>query len=325
MGIKLNPISGKLDMVGSSSGSASMSFATIQTVAGSAPVADSASDTLTLTSTDSTVTVTGTAGTDTVNLQARVATGAVSGIVSTAAQTFAGDKTFSGNIYAANLNSPKKFAVWFDDLMGVVGSHALGWATASNTTGAGASSLPSVGTIVDAAHPGVHILTTGTTTTGAAALRLQTQGIALTGGTWNLQWNAIMEALSTVGEEFIIRMGLGNGTIAEHTNGVYFEYDRLTSTNWQFVTCNNSTRTKADTGVAASAKWTGFRFEVNAAATSIVPYINSVALTAATANIPTSARLMTPLFHIVKSAGTTSRALNLDYFYMDHTWTSARE
>lgn len=77
-------------------GGASNSFTTIQTDAGTSPVADSSSDTITFTSSDSTVTITGDSTTDTINFTNRVATSLVSGIVSTIAQTFAGDKTFTG-------------------------------------------------------------------------------------------------------------------------------------------------------------------------------------------------------------------------------------
>lgn len=54
----------------------SAAFTTIQTDAGTYPVATGVADTLTLTSSDSTVTITGDSTTDTVNFQARIATGA---------------------------------------------------------------------------------------------------------------------------------------------------------------------------------------------------------------------------------------------------------
>lgn len=50
-------------------GVSKLSFTTIQTDAGTSPVADSVTDTLTLTSSDASVTITGTAGTDTVDLK----------------------------------------------------------------------------------------------------------------------------------------------------------------------------------------------------------------------------------------------------------------
>lgn len=81
-------------------GGAQGSFTTIQTDAGTNPVATGITDTLTITS--SNITVTGTAGTDTVTLAAKLATGAQEGIVSLAAQTMgAGYKTFAAGINSA--------------------------------------------------------------------------------------------------------------------------------------------------------------------------------------------------------------------------------
>lgn len=70
------------------------SFTTIQPDFGTSPVADSATDTLTLTSSDSTITITGDSTTDTINFTNRVATSSVSGIVSTITQQFTGQKEF---------------------------------------------------------------------------------------------------------------------------------------------------------------------------------------------------------------------------------------
>lgn len=75
-------------------GGASFSFTTIQCDVGTSPIADSSSDTLTLTSSDSTITITGDSATDTINFAARVATLSQSGIVSIIGQQFLGTKTF---------------------------------------------------------------------------------------------------------------------------------------------------------------------------------------------------------------------------------------
>jgi hypothetical protein len=69
MAILFNPLSGQFDIVGSGGGSSSNAFGIVQTPAGTSPTADSASDTLTLTSSDSTVTITGDATTDTIDIK----------------------------------------------------------------------------------------------------------------------------------------------------------------------------------------------------------------------------------------------------------------
>lgn len=82
------------------------SFTTIACTAGTNPVADSATDTLTLASSDGTIVTTGNSGTDTVDFSARVATGSVSGVVSTSAQTLAGRKTLSGGVTLGASGNP---------------------------------------------------------------------------------------------------------------------------------------------------------------------------------------------------------------------------
>ena len=61
----------------------SSSFQTIQTPAGSSPVAGSPSDTLTFTSSDGSVLITGNAITDTINFQVSPSSGAVSSVSNT--------------------------------------------------------------------------------------------------------------------------------------------------------------------------------------------------------------------------------------------------
>lgn len=65
-----NPFTNKLDAVDGVGASASNSFETINCPAGTDPVADSATDTLNLTTSDSKITITGTAGTDTIDFTA---------------------------------------------------------------------------------------------------------------------------------------------------------------------------------------------------------------------------------------------------------------
>jgi hypothetical protein len=88
----------KADGTPFATGAGSNSFATIQPTTGTSPAASSATDTLTLASADGTIVVAGNSGTDTLDFSAREASGTVSGIVSTGAQSLAGLKTFTGGI-----------------------------------------------------------------------------------------------------------------------------------------------------------------------------------------------------------------------------------
>lgn len=85
-------------------GAAANAFTIVQPDLGTSPTADNSNDTLTLTSSNSTITVTGDATTDSINLQAREASNSQSGIVSTGAQDFDGDKSFYGQIFCASFD-----------------------------------------------------------------------------------------------------------------------------------------------------------------------------------------------------------------------------
>ena len=64
-----NPFTGTFDWYNDAAGGAANAFSTMQTDQGTSPVADSATDTLTFTSSDSTILITGDSITDTIDLQ----------------------------------------------------------------------------------------------------------------------------------------------------------------------------------------------------------------------------------------------------------------
>ena len=104
-------------------GGASNSFETISTPAGTAPVADSSTDTLSLTSTGGTVTITGTAGTDTINLES---TGSGTPGGSNGQVQYNQGGTFGGD------SSVILYPV--ADILGVTTLYASGSVTAQNVT-----------------------------------------------------------------------------------------------------------------------------------------------------------------------------------------------
>jgi len=82
----------------SSGGGASSSFTTIQADAGTNPVADSSTDTLTITSGDGSVVVTGNSTTDTIALTTPAASASSLGHITTGTQTIAGSKTYTSSL-----------------------------------------------------------------------------------------------------------------------------------------------------------------------------------------------------------------------------------
>lgn len=150
--------------------------------------------------------------------------------------------------------------------------------------------------------------TTGTTTTGASGSRL----IAVGGGSgemW-LNFGLEIETLSAVGEEFIIQVGVHNGVAATATTGgIFFRYDRLTSTNWICVSEEASTETTTTTSVAVvEDAQIDLGVYINTDQTSVEYFINDVLLATHTTNLFTSASTLLN-FTIRKSAGTLTRKM----------------
>lgn len=217
----------------------------------------------------------------------------------------------------------------FDDFMGPTITNALGWT--AGTSGAGALAVQEQ-TTTDSNHIGVFSVVTGTTATGRASLTLNDSGFIVGGGQTLCEWLVRVPVLSTVSEEYVVRIGINDtasGANLDAADGVYFVYDRLNSgANWLARTASSSIRTTADTGVAVVAGgWHKLRAVVNALGTSVDFYVDnmSVAVATITTNIPSGAgRRAGALIRIDKTAGTTSTSLLMDYFWLNKTFTTPR-
>ena len=169
----------------------------------------------------------------------------------------------------------------------------------------------------------------GTTTTGRASLflgALASEGAELGGmisgsRVGMIAWRQYHSALSTAAQEYITRIGIldeVDGT--EPADGYYFEYDRLTAGDfWRIVTANNSTRTKTTTTIAPSAGGgvnQTLRVDYDAAAVRF--YIDGVLAGTHTTNIYATNRWATPAASIRKTAGTTTRNLDVSACAIEH-------
>lgn len=222
--------------------------------------------------------------------------------------------------------NPRVSTVIFDDFRANTGVGETGYTTAVSgglvqTSTAPAADIPT--------HPGIVVLSTSTSATGAAGINRGTNSgssHAIGGGAIACEWLIKIEDLSTAGEEYIYRVGLGDNALGDNTDGIYFEYDRLSSVNWRCCTANSSTRTKnnSTTAVAADA-WLHMVVVVNAAGTEAKFYINDVLIDTITTNLPAgTTRQFTENISIVKSAGTTARLVYHDYSYLEQVFTVAR-
>lgn len=195
------------------------------------------------------------------------------------------------------------------------------WSTLASGAGAGQTSASPT-----ADHPGIFTYSTGTTTTGQAGYATGfSTTLILGGGTTHITIIVKVDALSTAGEEFLIRMGALNAATAPGT-GCWFEYDRLgVGANWLARTRDGSGALNTiDTGVAVDTGWHRFDIVVTQGGTPAATfYIDGVQVATTTTAIPTT-NLMGRGHYIVKSAGTTARTMQIDYWADRKILTNAR-
>lgn len=122
--------------------------------------------------------------------------------------------------------------------------------------------------------------------------------------------------LSGVSNSYIYRIGFGDvstGT-GDMNNGIYFEYDASTSTNWLIKTASASSRTTTTTSTAVAADtWTRLRIEIST--TSATFFIGGVNVGTISSDFPsgTSTRC-SPIMRASRTAG-----LAVTYtFYVDY-------
>lgn len=186
-------------------------------------------------------------------------------------------------------------------------------ATQAGTSAASAINLPPAGRI------GAVQSTTGTTTTGYAQVATPGNLYDITANPSRLVIAAQLGALSTVAEEFIARVGFSDGAAgAAPTDGVWFEYDRLTAGDfWRICTSAGGVTTKTTTSSVPDASYHRFEIVVNST-TSAVFKIDDVTVGTITTNLPSGSGQTTGvLWGITKSAGTTTRSLRADYVLFD--------
>jgi len=131
--------------------------------------------------------------------------------------------------------------------------------------------------------------------------------------------------LSTAGEEFALRVGFTDMTAGtEPNNGVYIEYDRLSSVNWRYTQAAGAgtrTETASSTPVATGA----LILEVycpGAGGTSEF-WVNGTSIGTQAATMPTV--LLSPMIQFVKSAGSTPVTCSVDYSKTWHYLTTSRD
>jgi len=176
---------------------------------------------------------------------------------------------------------------------------------------------------------GLWSLSTGTTTTGAAAIVAgNLESFAIGQGQITIEFLIKFPLLSTSGEEYTLRCGLIDANSGTNTDAVTMYYNRFTSGDfWGAATTNNTTSTTSasNTAVVAST-WYRCKIVINAAGTSASYFVNGTELNVSpiATNLPGSSRYLTFGGTLTKTAGTTARTAVLDYYAADIDLTSSR-
>lgn len=178
-------------------------------------------------------------------------------------------------------------------------------------------------------HPGIIEVRAGTAVAGAAQViaAYPTSALVLPlTGRWEFRVMVNLAQLSTAVDRFICRVGLSDAAITgDVTDGVYFEYsDTLNGGNWTICAARLSTRSKVNSGVAATAgTYQEFAVRGTPVRDSADFFIDDVFVGRLTSQIPISATNMAP-GHMLKSAGVLTRSLFIDYWYYAYSFGDAR-
>jgi hypothetical protein len=222
----------------------------------------------------------------------------------------------------------------FEDFIGNPGSSVFNSYGVSNSAlGAGAVCITNTTYPNRTNQQGVVQMGAGTTTTGAATIRIGDNNVGshyLGNGVYTMQFFANIETLSDATNRFYNFFGATATNNVLSTNIIAFIYDEggasanigAASPNWKCITRVASTVSATITTVPIVAgQWFVLRIVVNADATSVQFFINNVLVATHTTNIPT---LLTPRIAHVKTAGTTNRNIFVDYMLVEQIYTTPR-
>jgi hypothetical protein len=185
-----------------------------------------------------------------------------------------------------------------------------------STTGTGAGvNFFNAGTFYEG-RLGLAIMSTGTTTSGAARFHTN-QYDQLIFGTKPARFEAMIQipTLSDATNRFIVRCGFSDNFSSVGTDAALIDYvDNVNGGRWNLWTASNGSTSSADSGVTVAAgTWYRLEAEVNRAGTLVTYFINGSRVGSISTNIPTGTSRGTGfMIYILKSAGTTSRTLYCD-------------
>lgn len=199
--------------------------------------------------------------------------------------------------------------------------------TFSNQTGSSVTSIAS-----ESSHPGIWNLATGSTSSGNAFITSPLDGVGSYynqyrfgggNGAFTFAIGLRIPTASGSGQTFNVMVGYNNNVLTP--NGCMFRYsDTINSGKWQGYCAIAGTSSVCDTGMTMTAgNWYNLQMTVNAAATQATftatdgSGSTSSCASPITSNIPTTVTALSN--GIYKTAGSTSRTLNVDYIEFSYS------
>lgn len=164
---------------------------------------------------------------------------------------------------------------------------------------------------------GIAICSTGTTSTGAAAITSTWAPVFLVEASaiFDMRYLVALQSAPTGAQDYTAHIGVFTAPSALPTQGIFFRASSA-NTNWIAVSKHTGGETTTDTGVAANNTWHTFRIYYDFNAGDVIFEIDGTQVASQSTNFPG----VTPLHSgvaIRKTAGTTARQIWLDAFSMD--------
>lgn len=194
---------------------------------------------------------------------------------------------------------------------GSIGS--LGWLlTVANSGNASQPTTPS------ANSPGQILLNTGAVSAaGAAGISLDPLAFYNLDAS-TLVWEArvMVVNLASAAQDFTVRVGLMDVVTGEPANGAWFSYS-FADTHWIANVAGGSAKTSvATTQVVAGSVYYRLRIVCDGGGTVYFYVFDVEKASINDANVPTNLEGCGPAFSMIKSAGTASRVIRVDYMYL---------
>lgn len=220
-------------------------------------------------------------------------------------------------------DDPSFQMVFKEDFLGYQSANNVGQLFNGDSAGTSANGVPAGGAVCpDSGHIGCAAMTTGSTTTGRTAIYTGAVLVA-GGGTYVLEWDMNLSALSNGTDTFTLLMGFcdifsSNNTDCTTNSGGYIQYTHsVNSGNLVLNTKNGGSKTTTSSTTAMAAGNHKFQIQINAAGTLTTFLMDGVSMGTVAATIPTLVtNPFNVAFDIVKSAGTTAAKMNIDYIWL---------